>query len=174
VLIDGYNVIRRTQGLAAAERLHGPVAGRDALIQKVAGTYRQTAHTVVVVFDGDGRSETFEPLPRCRGRVIFTRAGESADAVIQRIAAQERRAGRCVRVYTDDVEVQSSVEAHGGRAGSAKELTRAAHAPDRFRAKQAQHQAFVRRQLAQAEDEGAGDGVSRRSRQSGKRGRRTR
>jgi len=174
VLIDGYNVIRRTQGLAEAERRHGLAAGRDALIAKVVSRYRQTAHTAIVVFDGDGPSETTASLPRCRGHVLFTRAGESADAVIERIAAQERRSGRIARVYSDDAEVQSSVEAHGGRAESATELTRSAHAPDRFRARLARHQAFVRRQLAAADDEGPDSRESRGSRRPPKRWRRGR
>jgi uncharacterized protein len=157
VLIDGYNVIRRNQSLAEAERRFGLAVGRDALIAKVASRYRQTAHTAIVVFDGDGSSESTTSLPRCRGRVIFTRAGESADAVIERIAAHERHAGRSVKVVTDDIEVRASVAVHGGRAESATELMRATHAPDRFRARLARHQAFVRRQLTASEDEGAAD-----------------
>jgi uncharacterized protein len=170
VLIDGYNVIRRTHGLAAAER-HTLAAGRDALIQKVASSYRQTAHQAIVVFDGDGPRETAQPLPRCRGRVIYTRAGESADAVIQRIAGEEAHAGRIPRVHTDDMALRLAVEARGGRAASAAELTQAADAPDRFRARQARHQAFVRGQLSRADDadEGGRSGGQRVSKRRGRR-----
>ncbi len=158
LLIDGYNVIRRTPGLAHAEQA-SMAAGRDALIHKVASTFRQTAHTVIVVFDGDGPTETQEPLPRCRGRVIYTRDGESADAVIRRIADEEAGNGRAPHVYTDDLDVRLSVEASGGQSSSVAELTRRAHAPDKYRARQAQHQARIRQEL---EDDRANDPGSRR------------
>lgn len=152
ILIDGYNVIRRTPGLAAAER--GSLAGgRQALIELVARKYRQTPHTAVVVFDGDGPRETTEPLPRCRGRVVYTEAGTSADVVIARLSAEAVQAGRAPMVISDDWEVRASVEDTGGSAHGASELVRGANAPDKYRARQAAHQAFVRRHLDTGSDE---------------------
>src|SRR5262245_2928996 len=69
ILIDGYNVIRRTPALAAAER-QSLAGGRDALLTALSATYRHTAHRVVVVFDGDGAAETSEAHHGCRGNVI--------------------------------------------------------------------------------------------------------
>jgi uncharacterized protein len=159
VLIDGYNVIRRTPGLAAAERLSLD-AGRQALIRLVVQHYRHSAHTAVVVFDGAGAHETREPLPRCRGRVVYTRAGESADAVIQRLAAEEASSGHGVRVFTDDMGLRAGVEAGGGNSMNVADLTSTAYAPDKYRARQARHQAYVRRQL-EAGDEESHDGSAR-------------
>ena len=152
ILIDGYNVIRRTPGLLAAER--GSLAGgRQALIELVARRYRQTPHTAVVVFDGDGPRETAEPLPRCRGRVVYTQAGTSADSVIARLAADATRAGGAPTVISDDWEVRASVVDSGGSALGAQEVVRGANAPDKYRARQAAHQAFVRQHLDTGSDD---------------------
>src|SRR5215831_1205330 len=115
ILIDGYNVIRRTPGLAAAER-GSLAAGRQALIELVAQRYRQTPHTTMIVFDGDGPREMAEPLPRCRGRVVYTQAGTSADAVIARLAADAAQVGGAPTVISDDWEVRASAEDSGGSA----------------------------------------------------------
>jgi predicted RNA-binding protein with PIN domain len=151
-LIDGYNAIRRTPGLVAAERqsLQG---GRDALIRAIAGRFRHTPYVAIIVFDGDGAQESFEPLPRCRGKVIYTRAGETADAVIARIAREERQAGRHCTVYSDDSEVRASAQANGSAAGSVAELSEMVHATDRYRAQLARHQAHVRRHLEGADED---------------------
>jgi predicted RNA-binding protein with PIN domain len=151
-LIDGYNAIRRTPGLVAAERqsLQG---GRDALIQTIAGRFRHTPHAAIIVFDGDGVRETSAWLPRCRVKVVYTRAGESADAVIDRIAQEERQAGRRCTVYTDDGEVRTNAQASGSGTGSVAELGELVHAPDRYRARLTRHQAIVRRRLSGADDE---------------------
>src|SRR5579871_1949325 len=68
ILIDGYNAIRRTPSLAAAERI-SLEEGRAALLVQVVARYRATPHTVIVVFDGSGETEHSEPLARrTRGR----------------------------------------------------------------------------------------------------------
>lgn len=51
ILVDGYNVIRNTAGLAAAEHI-SLQHGREALLQQIAARYRHTPHRVIVVFDG--------------------------------------------------------------------------------------------------------------------------
>ena len=78
ILIDGYNAIRRTPSLAAAECISLD-AGRTALLVQVIAHYRPTPHTVIVVFDGDGETERSEPIARrTRGRVVFSRRAESS------------------------------------------------------------------------------------------------
>src|SRR5260370_23555665 len=77
LLVDGYNVIRRTPALAAAER-HSLAGGRDALLTALRASYRHTAHTVILVFDCDGDAEAGQPFGGCRGRVIFSRHHEPA------------------------------------------------------------------------------------------------
>lgn len=124
ILVDGYNVIRNLPGLMAAERssLHD---GRETLLKQIASRYRHTPHRVIVVFDGDGPAETRQALPGLpRGQVIYSRRGESADSVIQRLSAEERAAGaECVAV-SDDFEVRSGVQANGGKGARVNDLGR--------------------------------------------------
>ncbi len=121
LLVDGYNVIRRTPALAAAER-HSLAGGRDALLTALRASYRHTAHTVIVVFDGDGDAEASQPFGGCRGRVIFSRHDEPADAVLARLAHELEAAGARFTVVSDDLEVRRGGHASGGRVASAAEL----------------------------------------------------
>ncbi len=148
ILIDGYNVIRRTPSLAAAER-SSLEAGRAALLAQVIARYRPTPHTVIVVFDGDGETERTEPIARrTRGRVIFTRRAETADAVLVRIAAEERSRGMDLMVATDDAEVRRAVMGAGGEVASVEELHRRLNAPPKHLARQARHRAYLRAKWA--------------------------
>ncbi|MFI5273999.1 MAG: NYN domain-containing protein [Ktedonobacterales bacterium] len=152
ILIDGYNVIRRTEALRAAER-RSLEAGREALLGWLAGRYRATPHSLIVVFDGDGASEASSVRHRwSRCRVVYSCSGEPADAVIARIAAVRRAGGEDVRVYTDDLEVRAAVSGAGGQPDSVESLQRQVNAPDRFRRKQAAYREHVRRQLARDDD----------------------
>lgn len=120
ILVDGYNVIKRTPSLRALET-KSLEAARHALITQLSQRYRHTPHLVTVVFDG--ASPTEQVMHERRVRVIFSRSGEKADQVIERLAAGARAAGREVEMYSDDAEVQSSVESAGGTARSTEQLT---------------------------------------------------
>jgi predicted RNA-binding protein with PIN domain len=153
ILIDGYNVIRRTPSLAAVERV-SLEAGRAALLAQVISRYRPTPHTVIVVFDGDGETERSEPIARrTRGRVIFTRRAETADEVLGRIAAEERSRGAELVVATDDGEVRRAVTGVGGEVASVEDLQRRLNAPPKHLARQARHRAYLRAKWAR-ESEG--------------------
>jgi len=121
ILVDGYNVIKRNASFQAlsAKRL---AAARQLLIDQLASRYRHTPHQVIVVFDGDGASE--QSVQDRRVRIIYSRAGETADSVIARLAASARAVGREVELYSDDAEVRQSVAQHGGSVGSTDQLTK--------------------------------------------------
>lgn len=109
ILVDGYNVIRKTTGLAEAERVGGLAAGREALLALIASAFVGQTVRIGVVFDGDGKVETRRPLPNlAQGRVIFSAAGQKADAVLDRLAASERQLGYEVTVVTCDAEVRDA------------------------------------------------------------------
>ncbi|HEX8032460.1 MAG TPA: NYN domain-containing protein [Ktedonobacterales bacterium] len=153
ILIDGYNVIRNIPALAAAERL-SLRDGREALLAQVVARYRHTPHRVVVVFDGDGPVETTQPIPRMsRGQIIFTRRGELADAVIQRLAAAGCERAADVVVASNDLEVRMSVEQHGGSSARVDALAARLNEPPAFQRRLAQHRAYVRQQWESAEDD---------------------
>lgn len=153
ILIDGYNVIRNVPALAAAERL-SLRDGREALLAQVIARYRHTPHRIVVVFDGDGPVETTQALPRMsHGQIIFTRRGELADTVIQRLAAAERERGADVVAATNDLEVRMSVEQCGGSAARVDALAARLNEPPNYQRRLAQHRAYVRQQWHSTEDD---------------------
>ena len=146
ILVDGYNVIRNTPGLAAAERV-SLESGRETLVQLLVARYRHTPHRVIVVFDGDGKIESSYPLPgMARGRIIYSRAGESADQVLARLSRQEQATGAECVVVSDDIEVRSGVQAAGGRGASVRDLAEKLNEPSRYQRRQYQHRAYLRRQ----------------------------
>lgn len=162
IYVDGYNVIRNTPALAQAERV-SLAAGREALLARLAGRYRHTPHRVVVVFDGDGRSESVQPFPGLsRGQVVFTCADDSADAVIIRLAAQARGEGREVSVVSDDFEVRDGAGRHGAATARVGDLQRRMDEAPRLLRKRFTHQIAVRRIL-----EGDGDEEARERREKG-------
>lgn len=168
ILVDGYNVIRNTPGMAAAEKL-SLEAGREALCTRIVARYCHTPHRVIVVFDGDGPAETMTALRGmggiARGQVVFTRRGETADSAIARLAARERRDGAEVVCVSDDLEVRTAVSALGGSAARVGELATHLNAPDRHTRKRYQHRAYVRAELdAGSDEDAAGWGNTRRRR----------
>lgn len=153
ILIDGYNVIRNIPALLAAERL-SLRDGREALLAQVIARYRHTPHRIVVVFDGDGPAETTQPIPRMpRSQIVFTRRGELADAVIQRLAAAERECGAHVVAISDDLEVRMSAEQSGGTAARVDALAARLNEPPAYQRRLARHRAYVRQQWESSEDD---------------------
>jgi hypothetical protein len=143
ILVDGYNVIKRD---AAFQTLSAKsfAAARQLLIDQLASRYRHTPHQVIVVFDGEGVSETSTQDRRVR--IIYSRSGETADSVIARLAAASRAAGREVELYSDDSEVRQSVARQGGKIGSTNQLTKYLHAAPADLARLSQHRQQARRE----------------------------
>jgi predicted RNA-binding protein with PIN domain len=110
IIIDGYNLIRRssTWQMLDAEDL---LLGREALIDQLADYKRRKSHRLTVVFDGGsappGSSRQFN---RKGIRIRFSRPGETADAVIERMVRQERERAL---VVSSDREVRTAAEASG-------------------------------------------------------------
>lgn len=142
ILVDGYNVILRDASFQSA-RQRSFEAARHALITQLISRYRHTPHRVTVVFDGDAPQE--QSTHQQRVRIIFSRAGESADSVIARLAAQARTEGREVEMFSDDLEVQHAVKSAGGTAQSTGQLTSHLNAPPKHLKRLADHRRMVRR-----------------------------
>jgi len=151
VLIDGYNVIRRSDALARAER-RSLQNGRDMLITQLAARYAHGPHQIVLVFDGAGSSETREA--RYGITVVFTPHHETADDCIVRMAGAAKESGRQVMVATDDNGIRTAL---GGMAPNVQTQTVAdvrqqLNAPDRHLAKQYRHRQAVQRIIAEQND----------------------
>jgi uncharacterized protein len=141
ILIDGYNVIKRDISFQSV-RKKSFEAARHALITQLVNRYRHTPHHVTVVFDGDAPRE--QVTHEYHIRIIFSRAGETADAVIARLAAQARAEGRDVEMFSDDLEVQHAVRNVGGSAQTTNQLTGQLNAPPAHLKRLARHRQFVR------------------------------
>ena len=111
-LIDGYNVIRRDPDLRGHEA-EGLAAGRAALLRRLAAVAREHADTCSVGFDGARRRADSDvgASPAGRVEVGFSRAPETADDVLRRLAAKWREAA--VVVSSD-----RAVETAARRAGA--------------------------------------------------------
>jgi uncharacterized protein len=142
ILVDGYNVIKR-DALFQSARARSFEAARHALITQLVNRYRHTPHHVTVVFDGDAPRE--QTMHEQRIRIIFSRAGETADSVISRLAAQARAKGHDVEMFSDDLEVQHAVKNVGGTVQSAGQLTIQLNAPPKHLKRLAEHRRAVRR-----------------------------
>ena len=153
IVIDGYNVIRNIPALRASERL-SLRDGREALLARVVARYRHTPHRVIVVFDGDGPAETTQPIARMpRSQIVFTRRGELADTVIQRLVAAEREGGAQAVAVSDDLEVRMTAEQRGGSSARVSALASRLNEPPPHQRRLAQHRAYVRQQWERAEDD---------------------
>ena len=110
LIIDGYNLL-------GARRQLGRAAGRDAesvreqLLRELA-TYRQRkTHPITLVFDGWQEGLGAEHHEHRGGiEVVYSRRGERADQVIQRLAAEF---GRDCAVVSSDREVAEFAKAQG-------------------------------------------------------------
>lgn len=109
IVVDGYNVIGSEQGL------RGDLEQKRAdLVNEVVRYQERTGHSLTTVFDGwrnGRRDETREQVGEVT--VVFSRYGEKADAVIERLA---RELGTTCVVVTSDRDLRRSVESSGAVA----------------------------------------------------------
>lgn len=109
IVVDGYNVIGSEQGLRGDLEQK-----RNALVKEVTAYQTRTGHSLTTVFDGwrNGRDdETRQQVGDVT--VVFSRYGEKADAVIERLA---REIGETCIVVTSDRDLRRSVESGGAVA----------------------------------------------------------
>jgi predicted RNA-binding protein with PIN domain len=113
LVIDGYNLIRRSPALSAQEELSLEL-GRDALLERLRQYKRVRSHRITVVFDAANKPHVAEETTQKKGiRIIYSGQGETADTVIKRIC---RNQGEKVLLVTTDRELASYAETHGSVA----------------------------------------------------------
>jgi len=90
LIIDGYNLIRQSARWAPLDRRDLQM-GREALIDALAAYRKLRPHRITVVFDA-AEAPGFEPRRDRRGgvEIRFSDYGQSADALIRRMAAADR------------------------------------------------------------------------------------
>jgi len=103
IIIDGYNLIGIDH--------HDLNRQREQLIQLLIAYKKIKGHDITVVFDGWKSGSGREELSTAGGvRVIYSRLGEKADAVIKRIVSREKKEWI---VITSDREIMSHAWASG-------------------------------------------------------------
>ncbi len=116
ILVDGYSILHQWADLAPAFR-RGLAAGRDALILIMTRYHDCHGGALTLVFDGRSLPRGGEAI-RSGINVLFSKDGQTADSVIERIVGQSVTPERYL-VATDDHAEQNTVEALGARSVSA-------------------------------------------------------
>lgn len=119
LIVDGHSVIFAWPELRALHERRTALA-RDALVRKLRDYQDWTGVRVVAVFDGKGVrvEKTADPGEI---QIFYSRAGQSADFVIERLASNY--AGKFqILVATNDYGEQETVMASGAECISAEGL----------------------------------------------------
>ena len=115
LIVDGYNLLGSTRGLS--DRLE---AGREDLLHILAAYRHRTHHHLTVVFDGWRQERPVEQLEHRSGmQIIYSKRGERADQVIQRLV---RQYGSNCAVVSSDHEIISVARSHGAFVMQAQEF----------------------------------------------------
>ncbi len=117
ILVDGYSLLHSWPELAPGRPRHS-AAAREALLG-ILTQYRDAVGTpITVIFDGGGAPPGTPKLPTTREmEVLYSKAGQTADQMIERAAYRFRAYGE-VLVITNDLAERDTVIGMGGMAQS--------------------------------------------------------
>lgn len=122
LIVDAHNVIFAHPELAAQHR-RSPAAAREGLVHLLERHQDATGTRVVVVFDGGkGARQPAGELSGAAGvQVFYPRAGQTADAIIERLVLKYAAVHR-LTVATNDGLVRTAAVAAGASTISAESL----------------------------------------------------
>lgn len=121
IIVDGYNVVARRAGKALSAIEDMETARRD--LEDLLAQYRAVySEDVIVVYDAHGRQSPGSAEQRGGIEIVFTDAGETADARIERLVYEIREHYRNVTVATSDAAEQQVSFGGGALRISANEL----------------------------------------------------
>ncbi len=119
LIIDGYNLLGVRRRGAAEEGARLEFA-REQLLRDLAAYHHRRGHAITVVFDAWQTGLGFERQEHRSGvEVVYSRRGERADQVIQRLAQEF---GRDCAIVSSDQEVIRSARAQGAFVLSSAEF----------------------------------------------------
>ncbi len=108
LLVDGHSVIFAWPELRALHvRRMG--AAREALVRTLTDYQDASGVRVVLVFDGQGTRVSEEPEGRDGIQIFYARAGQTADAVIERLVAKYAGTYRLTVATSDRLEAQTAI-----------------------------------------------------------------
>ena len=119
IIIDGYNLIRQSDYLSALD-LEDIQLGREALIDMLAAYKKIKPHNITVVFDGAQALHLAPHRDRQKGiSILFSHDGQSADAVIKKMAAAQKQQAL---VVSSDQDIIQSAKSNGAATISAPDF----------------------------------------------------
>jgi predicted RNA-binding protein with PIN domain len=128
LIVDGHSIIFAWPRL---RRLHAkrPYLARETLIKELRHYQDWTGVNVAIVFDGRGESVSEQSDPH-DVQIFYARGGQSADAIIERLAS--KYASRFeITVATSDSMEKETVNASGAMCVSPDGLRKLLEAVDR-------------------------------------------
>ncbi|MGA2029169.1 MAG: NYN domain-containing protein [Verrucomicrobiota bacterium] len=123
ILVDGYSLLHDWPEIAAGQPRHSERA-RDELIQILTKYHDATGELITIFFDGSGAPPNVTKNESSRDvEVLFSRAGQTADDMIERAAHRFQSYGE-VLVVTDDFAERDTVSGFGGLVTSCTNFIR--------------------------------------------------
>ena len=117
ILVDGYSLLHNWPELARGRPRHS-AAARDELVQILTRYHDATHQPITIFFDGAGSPPHVPKNESTRHvEVLFSKAGQTADDLIERAAHRFQPYGEVLAV-TDDNAERDTVIGLGGMASS--------------------------------------------------------
>ena len=121
ILVDGYSLLHNWPELAAGQPRHSERA-RDELIHVLTRYHDATGEPITVFFDGaDAPGNAPKNESGAAVEVLFSRAGQTADQMIERATHRFLNYGE-VLVVTDDHAERDAVTGMGAHDGELREF----------------------------------------------------
>jgi predicted RNA-binding protein with PIN domain len=123
ILVDGYSLLHSWTALAPGKPRHSS-AVREELIHLLT-QYRDACGTpITIVFDGAGSKREADETPSTPDvEILYSRAGQTADQMIERAAHRFKEFGD-VLVVTNDFAERDTVSSVGGMTSSCDNFIR--------------------------------------------------
>ena len=123
ILVDGYSLLHNWPELAPGAPRHSERA-RDELVQMLTKYHDVTGEPITIFFDGGGAPPGAPKNESSRAvEILFSRAGQTADDLIERAAHRFQSYGE-VLVVTDDFAERDVVGGFGSSVASCNNFIR--------------------------------------------------
>ena len=123
ILVDGYSLLHSWPELAPGKARHSAVA-REELIAVLTQYHDACGTPVTIVFDGAGSKRQADETPSTTAvEILYSRAGQTADQMIERAAYRLKEYGE-VMVVTNDFAERDTVSSSGGLTSSCENFIR--------------------------------------------------
>ena len=124
ILVDGYSLLHEWRELAPGKPRYS-AAARDELIRELMQYQDSNGTPVTIVFDGNRPQAGPSPVESTRElEILYTKAGQTADQVIERVTHRLAAYGE-VLVVTDDNAERDTVTSVGGMTSDCRNFINA-------------------------------------------------